>query len=85
MLTETDIVGADDLHVAGGPGHQAWGCVLGDGVAPLTEIFQLLQKIGFNGVLSLELFNPKYWQQDALTVAKTGLQKMKDSVAKALG
>jgi len=27
--------------------------------------------------LSLELFNKTYWKQDALQVAKTGLQKMK--------
>lgn len=55
----------------------------GDGVAPLTEIFQTLAKIGFQGTLSLELFNPQYWAEDALTVAKTGLEKMKTSVEKA--
>jgi hypothetical protein len=33
----------------------------------------------------LELFNPDYWEQDALEVAKTGLIKMKEEVAKALG
>jgi hypothetical protein len=27
--------------------------------------------------LSSELFNETYWKQDALLVAKTGLQKMK--------
>ncbi|MBA7616417.1 Inosose isomerase [subsurface metagenome] len=36
-------------------------------------------------VLSLELFNPTYWKQDPLTVAKTGLAKMKTVVNKALG
>jgi 2-keto-myo-inositol isomerase len=35
--------------------------------------------------LSLELFNPTYWKQDPLEVAKTGLTKMKDMVSKALG
>ncbi|MCH2180930.1 MAG: sugar phosphate isomerase/epimerase [Mariniblastus sp.] len=49
----------------------------GDGVAPLSEIFQTLRSIGFNGVLSLELFNPNYWKQDPREVARTGLQKMK--------
>ena len=34
--------------------------------------------------LSLELFNPEYWQQDALVVARTGLEKMKAVVAAAL-
>ena len=32
---------------------------------------------GFAGTLSLELFNPEYWKQDPLLVAKTGLEKMK--------
>lgn len=47
----------------------------GDGVAPMHKIFSLLNQIGFNGVLSVELFNRDYWQQDALTVAKTALAK----------
>lgn len=57
----------------------------GDGVAPLTEIFQTLKAIGYKGYLSLELFNRDYWKQDGLTVAKTGLEKMKAAVAKAEG
>lgn len=55
----------------------------GDGVAPLPQIVRDLQAIGFNGVLSLELFNPDYWKQDALAVAKTGLEKMRAVVQKA--
>ena len=49
----------------------------GDGVAPLKNILNDLRQIGFKGVLSLELFNRDYWKQDALTVAKTGLEKMR--------
>lgn len=49
----------------------------GDGVAPYKQIFQTLKRTGFSGVLSLELFNRGYWKQDALEVAKTGLEKMK--------
>ena len=49
----------------------------GDGVAPLKEILRELRRIGYRGVLSLELFNRDYWKQDALTVARTGLEKMK--------
>ncbi len=56
----------------------------GDGVAPLRTAIRDLQSIGFEGVLSLELFNPGYWQQDALAVARTGLEKMKAVVAEAL-
>lgn len=51
-----------------------------DGIAPLGYIFQHLRASGFAGVLSLELFNPEYWKQDALSVAQTGLAKMKASV-----
>jgi len=56
----------------------------GDGVAPLGDIFRALRNIGFRGYLSLELFNRDYWQQDALTVAKTGLEKTRTLVQAAL-
>jgi 2-keto-myo-inositol isomerase len=55
----------------------------GDGVAPLNDIFQMIAANGFAGVLSLELFNPVYWEQDAEQVVKTGLVKTKEAVAKA--
>lgn len=56
----------------------------GDGVAPLNQILRDLNDKNSPIVLSLELFNQDYWKQDALHVAKTGLQKMKLSVEKAL-
>lgn len=56
----------------------------GDGVAPLKQVYRTLRDIGFNGYLSLELFNRDYWQQDARQVVKTGLSKMRDSVQAAL-
>jgi sugar phosphate isomerase/epimerase len=55
----------------------------GDGVAPLAQILRDLVSTGFGGVLSLELFNPAYWKQDPLLVARTGLAKMQDAAAKA--
>jgi len=57
----------------------------GDGIAPLTQILRDLYANGNRAVLSLELFNPTYWKQDPLTVAKAGLAKMKAVVNKALG
>jgi sugar phosphate isomerase/epimerase len=54
----------------------------GDGIAPLTQLLRDLFATGFTGTLSLELFNPTYWKQDALEVAQTGLAKMKAAVAK---
>lgn len=54
----------------------------GDGIAPLKSI---LKDVAANGgtVLSLELFNRSYWAQDALTVCKTGLAKVKAAVESA--
>jgi len=57
----------------------------GDGIAPLTQILRDLHANNRRAVLSLELFNPTYWKQEPLTVAKTGLDKMKNAVSKALG
>ncbi|PQV63306.1 Sugar phosphate isomerase/epimerase [Abditibacterium utsteinense] len=49
----------------------------GDGVAPLREIFEILRTIGFDGHVSLELFNPTYWNGDAFDTARTGLEKLR--------
>jgi sugar phosphate isomerase/epimerase len=56
----------------------------GDGVAPMKTILRDLRDIGFRGVLSLELFNRDYWKQDAMTVAKTGIEKMRKVVRESL-
>ncbi len=49
----------------------------GDGIAPLGDVLRTLQQIRFEGYLSIELFNPNYWQQDPLEVARTALAKLK--------
>ena len=49
----------------------------GDGVAPLSQILGRMIEAGFRGYLSLELFNPNYYKEEAALVAKTGLEKMK--------
>jgi sugar phosphate isomerase/epimerase len=56
----------------------------GDGVAPLPAMLRDLRRSGFQGVLSLELFNREYWKQDALEVARTGLEKMRAVVRASL-
>ncbi|HEV3340671.1 MAG TPA: sugar phosphate isomerase/epimerase family protein [Pirellulales bacterium] len=56
----------------------------GDGVAPLDQLFRDLRDAGFGGVLSLELFNRTYWEKDALEVVRTGLEKTRAAVHKAL-
>jgi sugar phosphate isomerase/epimerase len=52
----------------------------GDGVAPLKQMISDLRSIDFQGVLSVELFNPAYYKQDPLEVAHTALHKMKQLV-----
>jgi 2-keto-myo-inositol isomerase len=66
------IIDADRVHV-------------GDGIAPLNQIFRTLKAIGFSGWLSVELFNKDYWAQDPLSVAKTALHKVKAAVHRAVG
>lgn len=56
----------------------------GDGVAPLDQLFRDLRDVGFRGFLSLELFNRGYWEQDAFKVARTGLEKTRAAVERAL-
>ncbi|MCA9104434.1 MAG: sugar phosphate isomerase/epimerase [Planctomycetales bacterium] len=56
----------------------------GDGVAPLDEILGTLRRNGFAGVLSLELFNPRYYELDAEEVVTTGLEKMKAAVESSM-
>lgn len=56
----------------------------GDGVGAVTEVIRTLHHMGGPKVLSLELFNPSYWERDALETARVGLEKMKASVEKAL-
>lgn len=57
----------------------------GDGIAPLPQILRTLRENGSRAVLSLELFSQKYWEKDAMEVARTGLAKMKAAVEKSLG
>ncbi|MEM7475947.1 MAG: sugar phosphate isomerase/epimerase family protein [Planctomycetota bacterium] len=56
----------------------------GDGVAPMDHILQTLVAGGFAGTLSLELFNRDYYKLPPQEVANTGLEKMKQCVARAL-
>ena len=52
----------------------------GDGVAPMSQILTDLKNMGGDKVLSLELFNRAYWEEDPMLVAKSGLAKMKSLV-----
>jgi 2-keto-myo-inositol isomerase len=56
----------------------------GDGTAPIVEVLRLLRQTGGQKVLSLELFNRKYWAEDPLKVVKLGLEKMKTAAQASL-
>ncbi len=55
-----------------------------DGTAPMRHILGTMVANGFQGILSLELFNRGYWEQDPNLVAKTGLEKMKKALESAV-
>jgi sugar phosphate isomerase/epimerase len=52
----------------------------GDGLAPWKEILARLDGIGYEGMLSLELFNESYWAKGPASVAREGLRKLKRCV-----
>ena len=41
----------------------------GEGVIPLDDILSRLKKIGFDGLCSIELFRPEYWERDPAELA----------------
>ena len=55
----------------------------GEGIAPVSKILSTVFASGFDGVLSIELFNKTYWQQDPNLVAAKGLASMKLAVSQA--
>jgi 2-keto-myo-inositol isomerase len=80
------------FHVNDYPGHPAREKLTdadriypGDGVAPYKTLLRELRAGGFQVMLSLEVFNRDYWRQDPLTVARTGMEKMRALVHASLG
>ena len=55
----------------------------GDGILPLASIFKDLKATGYKGFISLEMYNPTYYKEDLLQVAKTGLRKTLEVLKKA--
>lgn len=53
----------------------------GEGILPIGEIKEHLDKIGYEGPASVEIFRPEYWEQDPFKVAV----KAKAAAEKALG
>jgi 2-keto-myo-inositol isomerase len=57
----------------------------GDGQAPFAQLFRDLRAIGYRGMLSIEVFNRTYYAQDAETVLRTGLAKLRTLVKASAG
>jgi len=55
----------------------------GEGVLPLTALLKYLADLGYERTLSLELFNPGYWELDPAENAKIGMAKVKACLAEA--
>jgi len=53
----------------------------GDGVAPIREILELIKHREQPLIISFEVFNKNYYQQDPVLVARTALKKMKKITA----
>jgi sugar phosphate isomerase/epimerase len=50
--------------------------MLGEGTLDLPNVIQFLKKIGYEGPVSLELFNEKLWANDPASVLKTGFERL---------
>jgi len=54
----------------------------GDGVIATGEIFKALKSIGYKGIMSVELFNPKIWEWDPEMAIMTASLKSKQIINK---
>jgi 2-keto-myo-inositol isomerase len=50
----------------------------GEGVIPLNDILSRLARTGFNGLCSVELFRPAYWDRDPAELARDALRKVRE-------
>ena len=48
----------------------------GDGILDLGQMIAIVKDAGYSGVISLELFNPNYWEQDPARSRSDWLEKM---------
>jgi 2-keto-myo-inositol isomerase len=53
----------------------------GTGILPIREIKEHFDKIGYDRMVSIEIFRPEYWNEDPFEVAK----KAKEATEKVLG
>lgn len=72
------IVHLDDAE-AGAPARltDAHRLLPGEGVIPLNALIDRLDRAGYRGAYSLELFRPEYWTWDPQELARRGLESMR--------
>ncbi|MBT6462415.1 MAG: sugar phosphate isomerase/epimerase [Opitutae bacterium] len=52
--------------------------MLGEGQIDLAAEISVLREIGYEGTVSLELFNEELWEQDPAEVLKVGIERMRE-------
>jgi 2-keto-myo-inositol isomerase len=55
----------------------------GEGVIPIEAILRALRARGYDGMASIEIFRPAYWEQDPREIARTAHQRASDVLARA--
>jgi 2-keto-myo-inositol isomerase len=55
----------------------------GEGVIPIDGILSGLRERGFDGMASVEIFRPAYWEEDPRVVARTALERASAVVRRA--
>jgi 2-keto-myo-inositol isomerase len=55
----------------------------GLGILPLTDIVKTLRTIGYDKVVSVEIFRPEYWEQDPFDVARRALEATQGIISSA--
>jgi 2-keto-myo-inositol isomerase len=55
----------------------------GEGIIPSAQILSRLCARGYDGVVSVEIFRPEYWEQDPRAVARTAKSKAEAILMKA--
>ncbi|MCW3489990.1 sugar phosphate isomerase/epimerase family protein [Dethiobacter alkaliphilus] len=59
--------------------HRVWP---GDGVIALDRILSTLKKIGYNEMVSVELFNPDYWEMEIEEIIRIAKEKTEQVISK---
>jgi len=52
--------------------------MLGEGQIDLAAEIAVLREIGYEGTVSLELFNKELWAQNPTEVLKVGIERMRE-------